>query len=370
MPAADSLRAPASGLFAQLLQPWRELHRVPPLSWLEPEPAVCLLHADGSESLWTGARRHEASASACASAPFVAVELPADEVLECALALPPLPDADRDGAIALEVRMASPFDSADLVWGWREQQGAGVTALLAARSAVQARLAAAASRLGRRGPPEVWAFDRTGQPVPLQGFGEAARQRRGMHGRRLGMVLLFGALLLLVAGLVTPTVQLRLRAIQAAEAHGQAESRLAPMIAQREALAQAQAQLAALRELMGERVEPLSVLDLATQSVPDDSFVQRLQLQGSKLTLTGQTPNTAALMNRLSGQPLVRDVRSPSASTRGMSAGRENFVIEMTLQPEALRPPAAAAPALAQPPAAPVAASGVPVVAPASGARR
>ncbi|GAB1390523.1 hypothetical protein MASR1M6_27050 [Rubrivivax sp.] len=145
----------------------------------------------------------------------------------------------------------------------------------------------------------------------LQGFGESARRRLAVRGRRLGGLLLLGALLLALAVLLTPTLQLRLRALQAQQAYDQAQQRLAPVLAQREALAQAQAQQGALHEQMQARVEPLAVLDLLTQAVPDDSFVQRLQLQGDKLTPTGQTPNTAALMNRLSAEPLLRDVRPP-----------------------------------------------------------
>ncbi len=153
--------------------------------------------------------------------------------------------------------------------------------------------------------------------------------------------------MLAAAVLLTPSLQLRQRALQAQQAYDQAQQRLAPVLAQREALTQLQAQQAALREQMAERVEPLAVLDLLTQAVPEDSFVQRLQVQGDRLTLSGQTPNTAALMNRLSAQPLLRDVRSPAAATRSMSAGRENFTLEMTLQPDALRPPAASASASA-----------------------
>ena len=379
-PAAPWPGVSAAAWLSLLLQPWRELHRLPPLTWLTPSPSVHLLQADGGESLWPSGRRRQAAARDGASARFVAVELPADEVLECALTLPPMAAADRHDAVALEVRLASPFDPAEQVWGWREATDGQVTALLAPRGAVQARLAAEADRIGRRGPPEVWAFDRQGQPVVLQGFGEAARERHAVRGRRMGGALLTLAVLLLAAGLVTPTVQLHLRALQANRAYDEVQRQLGPVQVQREALVKAQGQLAALREQMAERVEPLAVLDLMTQAVPDDSFVQRLQLQGSRLTLTGQTPNTAALMNRLSSQSLVRDVRSPSAATRGMTAGRENFTIEMSLQPEALRPPVAAG-AGAPPTAAPApaaaasatpapAASAASAAAPASEARR
>ena len=350
IPVANEAPAAAmtgAAMLDALLQPWRELHRLPPLSWLQPELPVCLLQADGGRSLWVGdTRRSEASAAACEAARFLAVEVPADDTLECDLPLPPMPERDRAQAVALAVQLASPFDPAELVWGWRARP-AGALALLCTRKAVQARLDAAAAASARAVAPEVWALDGRGQPVVLQGFGESARRQHGLRGRRLGALLLLGLLVLAAAVLLTPSLQLRQRALQAQQAYDQAQQRLAPVLAQREALTQLQAQQAALREQMAERVEPLAVLDLLTQAVPEDSFVQRLQVQGDRLTLSGQTPNTAALMNRLSAQPLLRDVRSPTAATRSMSAGRENFTLEMTLQPDALRPPAASASASA-----------------------
>lgn len=357
MASADSSIAPGldlAAVWAQLVRPWHELQRVPPFAWLGADPAVCVLHADGRESLWVDGAPRKATAAECAAARFVAVEVTADETLECPVPLPPMASTDRQDALALAVRMASPFEAHDLVWGWREADGPGpATAMLASRRAVQARLDATAGRIGRRGAPEVWAFDGRGRPVVLQGHGEAARQRRRSRGRWLGWVLLISAALLAAAVLVTPTVQLKLRAMQAVRAYAEVERQLAPVLAQREALVKAQAQQAALRDLMAERVEPLAVLDLLTQAVPDDSHLQRLQLQGAKATLIGQTPNTAALMNKLSGQPLVRDVRSPNPSTRSMTAGRENFAIELTLQPDALRPPATTAAGALLPASAP-----------------
>lgn len=361
MPAAEAVPGAASagpaGLGAMLLQPWRELHRIPPFSWLQPEYPVCLVHADGRCSLWIGdRRRQDAAPSECQAARFIAVEVPGDETLECPVPLPPMPEADRRDALALAVRAASPFDAADLVWGWRETAD-GAVALLSTRKAAQARIDAAsalvASAAARSTPPEAWALDRAGRPVVLQGFGEGARCRRAVRARRLGMLLVFTALLLAAAIALTPTVQLRTQALRAQKAYDEAQQRLAPVLAQREALVRAQAQQSALREQMSGRVEPLAVLDLLTQAVPEDSFLQRLQLQGEKLTLIGQTPNTAALMNRLSAQPLLRDVRSPAAATRGMTAGRENFTLEMSVQPEALRPVLAApdAPVAARMPA-------------------
>lgn len=351
----------AGELWSFLVQPWRELQLLPPLVWLAPLPAVHVLRADGSEALWLGDRLQESDSRRREAAPFVAIEVPREEHLELPVKLPAMPAADRQDALALELRMASPFEAADQVWGWREAAPRGtdapLTAVLASRKAVQVRLDGQRERFGRRGPPEAWAFDSLGRPVVLHGFGEAARQRQAARGRWLVWTLLLTALLLAAAAALTPTVQLKLRAMQAVRSMAALEQQLGPVLAQREALVKAQGQRDALGELMAERVEPLAVLDLVTQAVPDDTWVQRLQLQGAKLTLSGPTPNTAALMNRFSSLPQVRDVRSPVAATRAQS-GRENYTIELTLLPEALRPPGVATATNAAPaPSAPAAAA-------------
>lgn len=337
-----------------LWQPWRELHLWPPVSWLMPTPLVRLLQADGGESLWEGDERPARDAGRSRAARHVAVELPEPLRLERRLALPPMPSPRMHEAVALEVRSASPFDAADLVWGWRAAQGRGgktvdVTVVLASRRAVEGRLQSLAERIAPGAAPEVWALAGPGLPIVVQGFGEAARQRSAARGRVAAYALLALAIVLAAAAATTPTVQLKLRAAQATLASQQADQQMAPLVAQRESLVRGQEAIAALREQMQDHVEALAVIELLTQLFPDDTYLQRVQVQGAKVTVSGQTPNAAALMNQLGGHPGVRDVRAPAAATRSMAAGRENFTVEWTLAPELLRPTIQAARGKAKP---------------------
>lgn len=330
-----------------LLQPWRELHLWPPLSWLMPVPRVRLLQADGGESLWVGEERVPGTAAAVRSAPFTAVELPQSLCLECRLALPALRGGELRDAVALEVRSASPFEPADLVWGYRTRAGRGgaldAVAVLASRRSVERHLGALGERLAGAAAPEVWVLDDQGRAIVVEGYGEPARQQRGARGRLLAYLLLATALVLTAALAVTPTLKLKLRAMQAATAYEEAERQMAPLLAQREQLVRTQGEIVALREAMAGHVEPLAVVDLLTRLIPDDTWLQRMQVQGNKVTVNGQTPNAAALMNTLSSHPGVRDVRAPSAATRAMSGGRENFTVEWTMTPDLLRPSVVAA---------------------------
>ena len=76
--------------------------------------------------------------------------------------------------------------------------------------------------------------------------------------------------------------------------------------------------------------------DLLTQALPDDTSLLNLQLQGLKVTMAGQTTNAAALMQHLSAQPGVRDVRAPSAATKPLGVTKESFSIEFMLDPKTL----------------------------------
>lgn len=337
-----------------LAQPWREIHLWPPLSWLAPRPQVRVLHADGSESLWKGDQEADTTAaSAIKAARHVAVELPEALRLDCRMKLPAMQSTQLYEAVALQVLSASPFEPSDLVWGFQTRPGAGKTleaiAVLASRRSIERHLQSVAARLGAGVEPEVWAFDGAGSAIVIQGYGEAVRHRASARGSWAAYTLLALALALGTAAALTPTLKLKLRAAQAVNANQELERKMAPLITQREQFVRTQADLEALRQLAGEHVEALAVVELVTQLVPDDTWLQRLQVQGSRVSIAGQTPNTAALMNTLSGHPGVRDVKAPAAATRSMEAGRENFNVEWTLSPELLRPSVGAVHAGAKP---------------------
>ena len=323
-----------------LLMPWRELHLWPPFSWLTPELPVRVLLADGSEAFWLGDRKLDKPAGTRQPAQ-VAVELPASLRLDCQIPLPPMPASQVREAVALQVRTANPFEASDLAWGWRAQTDASrtsaATAVLASRRSIAQHLDGLSHALGVAVSPEVWAFDHQGLPVVIQGYGEPARQQRAARGRTLAYGLLALTLAIGLAAALTPTVKLKIKARQAEQAYQDAERQMGPLLKQREQLVRTQAELQALRELLGERVDALAVVEQVTQLIPDDTWLQRLQVQGAKVTITGLTPNTAALMNSLSGHIGVRDVKSPAAATRTRDGGRENFTIVLTLSPEPAR---------------------------------
>lgn len=327
-------------LWRDMREPWRNVHQWPVLAWLTPQPPVLLLQADGKQSVWEGG--HQVTARAAPR--FKAIELPDELVLRRPMQLPIMAAEDARAAMALEARSNSPFDAADTLWGYSLQQSKGAHAaqrgelVLASRKQVAQHLAAIQSGpLGQSvdwSGAEVWVLTANGQPAVLPGYGEAAREVYGASRRRWGFVLLATLALGAAALAITPTIQLRARALEAARAHEALVKSAAPVVHQREQLLASVESLGALSELTNGRIEPLRVLEKLTQVLPDDTALQSIKLQGVKLIFTGQTGNASALMQLLGDVPGFKDVRAPTATTRLGNVGKEVFAVELILDPE------------------------------------
>ncbi len=346
-------------LWREIRQPWLRMHDWPALAWLTPAAPVRLLHPDGRETLWLGDER-EGAVAGKAAPPFAAVELPEDLVLRRSLVLPPMGAADVANASALEARSVSPFAADDLAWGhrphWQANGSARVDLVLSSRRQIAQYLATRTDALAGV-EPEVWARTAGGLPIVLEGYGEGLRRAHAMRWRRTGYALMGLIAVLLVAVAITPSLQLRARALEAAQAYGEAAQRTAPVVRQRELLMQSADKLTQLSELVSNRIEPLKVLDRLTQLLPDDTYLQGFRLQGAKVTISGLTNNASALMQLLGNEAGFKEVRAPAAATRMGNTGKESFAIEFMLDPQVYGAPvsapiAAAAAAAASAPAA------------------
>ena len=332
-------------LWQDLRKPWQNMHAWPVFAWLTPVVPVQLEQADGGQATWHADEAPLAAAAAGAAskaAQFVALQLPQDLALWRQLTLPAMPAAQTKEAVALEAQALSPFTPADLVWGYSQRPGAGATALvelaLASRKQIETHLQTRTNPLAVQATPEVWVLPPSGNPIVMPGYGEFRRLQYIRKWRRFGMALLLLVFLLLAAVAVTPTAQLRFRAVEAVNAYTAVHQRTLPLAAQREDLVKTSERLSALKDIVSDRMDPLKVVELLTQALPDDTSLLGLQVQGLKVTMNGQTTNAAALMQHLSAQPGIREVRAPSAATRPLGVNKDSFSLEFTLDPAALAP--------------------------------
>jgi general secretion pathway protein L len=310
---------------AYLREGWADALRWPALRWLTPDEPVRVIHADGSESV-----RQGVSARRIAAPPrvrFVAVELPEDDLLRRTLVLPRLSEADLRQAVELDVNAASPFPPEDLAWGHEVDSGEGVRIdiALTSKPLIARRLELLKPRLGDA-VPEVWAGGE--RPIVIPGYGEVARQAR----RRRLRLALFGLLavtgLLLGALAVTPTLQLRERALDAIGRHEALEREVQPQAQMREELARIGEQVALLTRATEKRLDVVALIEEVTRQLPDDAWLTRLEISSDTVRIAGMADNAAQLLQTLGTIPAFRDVRAPGGISKAPAGGKEGFTIE------------------------------------------
>ena len=318
---------------AAFAKPWANVYQWPILRWLDPDLPVRLWKEDGTQDVWMAGQTFRPGVG---SSRFDAVELPADLLLVRQLVLPAMPPEQLGQAIALDVKTLSPFPAQDLVWGYTSsvQEGGSILAhmVLASRQQVDAYLLARRVQLGLNAH-EVWAMAAPDKPVVLPGWNESLRQQNRVKRRRAGYGLLGLACILVMAAVVTPVAQSRLRAIEAAIAHSDLQGRAGALLAQREAMQQAVDRIGQIKNVLAERPDGVLVLEALTKALPDDTYLGTLDVTGLKVRIVGLTANAAALMQSLGAQTGFRDVRAPVPAVRNPGSALENFSIEFQLDP-------------------------------------
>lgn len=314
---------------------------------------VRLLHPDGSQSVWRGSVRLDEE-NAAKKPKFVAIQVPDDLVLMRSMLLPRLSDSHGAEAVQLEARSNSPFPPDDLAWGWlgRDIDGGQkqVDLALASRRHI-------ATFLQERWPelasapkqPEAWALSAQGLPIVLQGYGEVHRLHDASIERRWNWALAAVVLALATTAAITPTIQLRLRALEAGDAFEAVLRRVAPMVRKRDELATLNDKARALDTIAAERVDPAGVMEYLTQVLPDDTYLYSLDVQRAKITASGHTVDASLLLQKLSLDPRLKNVKAPMAVTRLPGATKEAFVIEFTMGPKPVPANSAAAAPVAVP---------------------
>jgi general secretion pathway protein L len=124
-----------------------------------------------------------------------------------------------------------------------------------------------------------------------------------------------------------------LRSKQAEAALDALHRKALPVLAERESFTQVTDKLTQLGEHFNQSVAPRPVLQLITEALGDDTSLLSVQVQGHKVSLTGQTANASALMKKLDNLPGLRDVRAPAPATKPLGATRESFTIEFSMDP-------------------------------------
>ena len=307
----------------------------PALRALTPSVSVRLHQASGQRTWWRMAQdeAYPITAPANQQPQVNAIELYAQDVLERNLTLPALPPADLTQAVQLEVAALTPFKPEQTVFGYRVQPATAdrvrVDLALTSRQHMDVLLFQHA-RISR---PEVWVLPASGasgagdgalHPICMPVVGNRVRQRLVRHGRRLRLLLLGLAGLLLLALAVTLTMQLRQRALAAQSALAALTAETAPQQAVRETLQIQTERMISLHEVAGDQLQAVKALALVTEALPETAWINLMRVEGGKMFISGFANDAATLVQDLSKRSGVHGARlsSPSAEI-GRASCRE-----------------------------------------------
>lgn len=325
---------------------WHGLWHGPWRRWLTPAMPVRLLLPDGSDAIWSGQGKplqFKPDAKALARARFVGVVLPEELLLRRSWTLPPLPDVARQSAVELELRGISPFAAGDALsvhaFDPASDGKLQVHAALMSHVHVAQYLAAQSPRPGNAADPEAWVGlgPNNAQWRVVPGFGGGRRERRQSLWVVLAVFMVLACLAVIVAMAITPTLQLRERALQAQQNFAELQAKAAPAMGHRESLVRHAEMLDSVARSTGEQMPAVPTLDLITRWLPDGTFLTNFQVEGLKVRLAGQTDNAANLMRQLGVQPGVQEIKSPTAAVKVPGLNRETFTLEFNLDLKAAR---------------------------------
>lgn len=312
----------------------------PALRALTPSVSVRLHQASGQRTWWRMAQddAYPITAPANQQPQVNAIELSTQDVLERSLTLPALPPADLAQAVQLEVAALTPFKPEQTVFGYRVQPATAdrvrVDLALTSRQHMDVLLLQHA-RISR---PEVWVLPANGasgagdgalHPICMPVVGNRVRQRLVRHGRRLRLLLLGLAGLLLLALAVTPTMQLRQRALAAQSALAALTAEAAPQQAVRETLQIQTERMIRLHEVAGDQLQAVKALALVTEALPETAWINLMRVEGGKMFISGFANDAATLVQDLSKRSGVHGARLSSPAVRHGNSTQESFTIEL-----------------------------------------
>lgn len=267
--------------------------------------------------------------------------VPESDSLWGGLQLPDMPRRQLGPAVEEALWRVSPLPP-DQVWcAWRAtplaQGGWGVEWGICRRDQQSQALA----QLGLPADAPLY-LARADQALAVRGTGWLAQQKRQRWTDALAML----GLLVLAAALAVPALMplaLKRQAVVRAMQHvSDVEPEAAPIRPQLDELRQQASVAENLRQAAAGADLPLaSVIEALAEALPDDSWLERVEISGNDIRITGVAGNAGDLAARLGRQSGLVEVRASAASVRDNSLGKERFTFEMrwrTPQAEGAKP--------------------------------
>jgi general secretion pathway protein L len=149
----------------------------------------------------------------------------------------------------------------------------------------------------------------------------------------LAVALIALAIVLGVGMAITPTVKLRMQAIEANDAYHKMITQTSSLSQKRGDLLLLTEKINAIKTVAQDAIDAPRLLTHLITLLPDDTYLVSLTVQGRKVSLYGQTPNAASFMQMLSNQKGFIEVKAPIAAIRPSGGTKDTFTIDFVLAP-------------------------------------
>ena len=263
--------------------------------------------------------------------------VPESDCLWGTVQLPNMPRRSLAGGVEEALWRVSPMPPEQIVAAWRAEpqaQGGWVVEWGMCR---RTTLAQQMEKHGFAENAPVYLM-RQGQALPVR---SAAWRKQDRHLRWMdwgGVILLLVSLTALSLPALMPLVLKREAVVRAVEHVSMLEPKAAPLRQQMDELRR-QAELAdELRKNISTDLPLASVIDALSAAIPADTWLDRIEVNGSEVKITGLTANATELIGHLGRQPGLVDVRATGANVRDGTLNKERFTFEMRWRSEGAKP--------------------------------
>lgn len=310
-----------------------DLHRHLVERGLWPARSLELVSTTGERWLLTGARLRGGKSTRKPAGLLI----PEDECLWGVAQLPDMPRKALGPAVDEALWRASPWPCDQIVSAWRgypDAQGGWMVEWGVCRSS---RCDEWRSAQGLNNEAPLF-LARTNAALVVQTKSMSASEKR--YGLIQGVLLLCA--IFTVAAVATPAVMplvLEREAVRKAVRHIAAQEPLSVPIRANLDVLRLHADLAnELHASMGVDLPLASVIEALSQTLPDDTWLDRIDLNGREIKISGMTANATDLLALLARNPSLSDVRASVASVRDAALNKERFTFEMRWRIEESKP--------------------------------
>lgn len=298
-----------------------------------PALASAAATADGTRWSIVGMRARQRPSSRKAACLLV----PEADCLWGTLQLPDMPRRSLAGGIEEALWRVSPMPPEQIVAAWHAeplaQGGWAVEWGMCRRNTLAQQFA----QQGFSDNAPVYLM-RQGRALPVRSAAWRKQDTRQRWMDWSGFALLLVVLIALSLPALMPLVLKRQAVVRAVEHVSMLEPKAAPLRQQMDELRR-QAELAEeLRKSVSTDLPLASVVEALSAAIPADTWLDRIEVNGSEIRITGLTANATELIGQLGRQPGLADVRATGASVRDGTLNKERFTFEMRWRGEGVKP--------------------------------